>query len=477
MLLGRKNQIQQLKGYLQSNQAELIAIYGRRRVGKTYLIKNVYHEQLLLQFTGTKGATVKNQLFKFNDILKEAFNTQNLLIDKPTTWADGFKNLKNALINYTGPKQVIFFDELPWIATSKSNFLEEFAYWWNDWASTQNLKVVICGSAAAWLIKHVISNKGGLHNRVTQRINLLPFTLQETEEYLKYKGINWNHYQICQLYMAVGGIPIYLNFAEPGLSATQVIQKIYFEQDDFMRTEFINLFASLFLNYKKHIQVIQALCKQWRGYTRAELVQYLSMADGGSLSIILQELQASGFIIKINAYNNKSNNAVYRISDEYSIFYTKFIEPKAVSTSWQSYSNTQAYKVWCGYAFENLCIKHVQGIKQGLGIAGIDSKIYSMVHKAKDAGQGFQLDLIIDRADNTINLCEIKFAPNTYSITPALSNTLQQRRAVYQTYTSSKKLLLNTLITTYGYNASTDTAGVIDKSLDMGCLFLVERFE
>jgi uncharacterized protein len=476
-IIGRNSEKALMKGLLNSPKSELLAVYGRRRIGKTYLIKNVYAENIAFEFTGTQNATLNNQLFKFSEKINVYFPEQTTMQEQPKSWSEGFSLLKKCLLKSSSEKRVIFFDELPWIAGKRSNFLEELAYWWNDWASDQNLVVIVCGSAASWMLTKVINHKGGLHNRVTKRLNLKPFTLAETKLYLQNLGVNWDYYQTIQFYMAVGGVPTYLNEAQAGETVTQTIDRIFFGNDHFMLTEFHSLYAALFEGYQNHINIIRALSEKWQGLSRSELIKITKLSDGGGLSQILSELEASSFISKLLPIGKKQKDALYRLSDEYSLFYLKFIEKKSRNSKheWLKIAQTDAYKIWCGYAFENVCIRHAEAIKTALGISGIYTEVSSYWYKGDDNESGFQIDLLIDRADNAINICEMKFVNDDFRMTESYSTQLRQRREAFRRVSKTKKMLFNTLITTYGLKNAENSAQ-IDHVLTIEKLFELGEF-
>lgn len=476
-MVGRVEEIKIMHQLLQSPKAEMLAVYGRRRVGKTYLIKNVYQPYLNFEFTGTQHASLQNQLFKFSEKLKEFFPHVEGLA-KPQTWYEALNQLKNCL-SKSAEKQVVFFDELPWIDSPKSNFLEELGYWWNDWASNQKIIVIVCGSAASWMLTKLINHKGGLHNRVTQKINLKPFSLSETKLYLESLNVYWDNYQVIQFYMSVGGIPTYLQEAKQGETPTQTIDRAFFTKDGSLRNEFTNLYSALFDNYQNHIAVIKILAAKWQGLTRQEIIAQSKLKDGGGLTKVLDELEASSFIMVIPSFQKKAKDFVYRLADEYSLFYLKFIEGKTImgKNIWLKQSGEEKYKIWAGYAFENLCIKHAEAIKTALGISGIYTETSSYGHKGNEESEGFQLDMLIDRADRAINLCEMKFYNDDFPMTDEFANHLRQRRERFRTVTKTKKMLFNTLITTYGVKHSKSSQGQIDHIITMDKLFVLSSFD
>ena len=317
-----------MSSYLNDDKPHLLAIIGRRRVGKTYLIRQVYHENKAFEMTGIKDASLSDQLMNFS-LQMNHFFCDGEEFERPENWLMAFDSLSKALRNQKQvQKPVVFFDELPWIASKRSGFTEALAHWWNNWASQQNMVVVICGSAASWMLEHVVNAKGGLHNRITKLITLMPFTLGETKAFLNAKQIEISHYQIIQLYLAMGGIPFYLDHIEKGKSAAQNIQNMCFTKDGVLRIEFDNLYPALFDNAGNHIKVIKALATKSSGLERQEILEKVKMTDGGWFSNILHELKSSGFISTFEPLEKKKKDTLYRLTDEYSLFYLNFMEGK-----------------------------------------------------------------------------------------------------------------------------------------------------
>jgi hypothetical protein len=441
---------------------------GRRRVGKTYMIRQVLQENIVFEFTGTQYANKANQLHKFSQKLKEYHKAKFELKD-PNNWADAFSQLKTYLksLRKTKKKPVVFFDELPWIDSRRSGFLQEFSYWWNDWASKQEILVVICGSAASWMIKKVINNKGGLHNRVHRTINLQPFTLAETHEFLKSKNLKFDNYQTTLLYMALGGIPFYLEQIEAGETATQAINRLCFSKNGGLANEFENLYAALYEHPENHVAIIKALKKKWKGLTRQEIIKATGISNGGGLTKVLDELVASSFVLEILPFGKKKKDTLYRLADEFSLFYLQFIDGKGRKgqDQWMQNFASQTYKTWCGYAFENVCIKHETAIKKALGISGLKTEVSSYAGTRDTEGEGLQIDMLIDRADMAINLCEIKFYADEWKLTAKDSELLRKRRERFRQLTGTKKMLINTVISSYGISSNEHSKAQVDKSL------------
>ena len=472
-MIGRIQEQEILGKIYQSSKPELVAIIGRRRVGKTYLIREFFKDKIDFEMVGLKDGTKEQQLRNFAYSLKEVQKSADLTV--PQDWLEAFYQLKTHLETLGEPdrKKVVFIDELPWIATAKSDFLTGFSFFWNSYASKSNIVVIICGSATAWMIKKIINNKGGLHNRVTRKILLPPFSLTEMESYFETKNIHFERYQLLQLYMTMGGIPHYLEQVEGGKSAIQNIDEICFHPQGMLRTEFDNLYSSLFTNPERYEAIVTILASTWKGLNRTQIVEKTKLKDGGGLTNLLQELEQSGFITSYVPFNKKKKDTLFRLTDNYSLFYLKFIQPLArnQSNNWQTLSQTQSWKSWSGYAFENICLQHIDKIKTALGISGIHTNQFSFYAKTTETQQGTQIDLLIDRQDNAINLCEIKFYNDEFVITKAYADNLEQKKRTFRQLSKTKKQLLITLISTYGVKQNSHSLSLVNNVLVMDDLF------
>jgi uncharacterized protein len=467
-MIGRQEEIRTMKNLLKSNTAKLLTVTGRRRVGKTYLVREVFKDYNVFEFVGTKNVTMKNQLDKFDEVLQSYFSYYKQ--SNFSNWAQAFSLLKQCYdsLRKSKKKQVIFFDEFPWINSDKSGFLDEFSYWWNSWASKQNVIVVISGSDAAWLIENITNNKDGLYNRASKSIHLEPFSLHEVKQYFKSKFIKFNNYEIAQIYMIMGGIPFYLDEIESGESVNQVINRLCFRKNGLLYKEFSNLYSSLFDNPENYIDVVRALSTKWKGLTRKEIIKFTKISNGGGLTKVLKNLALCSFIEKVSPYGKIKKESLYRLVDEFTIFYFNFMENVKLASgdSWTQKSKTSAYTGWTGYAFENLCLRHHLSIAMALGISGTYAELCSYTAK------GIQVDLIFDRSDNIINLFEIKFYNDEYVISKAYSETLRKRKATFINTTGTKKVIFNSFITTYGVKENEYKRSQVD-----GEVLLTDLFE
>jgi uncharacterized protein len=472
-IVGRQKQIVQLKEALTSNKSEMVAVIGRRRVGKTFLIRNVYEADISFEITGVQHATPKEQILVFVAQMAKHFPLFPIK-EKPKSWIEAFVVLSQVLEKQPfTEKKVIFIDELPWLGTKRSDFLKGLSWFWNSWAAKQNIVVVICGSAASWMIEKVINDRGGLHNRVTKLVYLYPFTLSETEEFLIARKIKLSRYQIVQLYMTMGGIPMYLDQLKSGLSAVQNIQNICFEQDGYLRKEFDRLFSSLFDNFQNHVEVVKALASKKMGLTRNQIIEITKFTNGGMLTEILSELSQSGFIGIYSSYGKKSRESIYRLTDDYSVFYLTFLASLGENTNadFTRLSELPKWKAWSGYAFENVCLYHIDQIRESLSIRGIYSTTSSFFALPKDGLSGTQIDLIIDRNDNSINICEIKFSEEEYVLTKKDVDNINLKKQVFRYHSKTKKHLFTTLITTFGAVENANKVSNIDQVVTMNELF------
>jgi AAA+ ATPase superfamily predicted ATPase len=447
MIIGRKPEIKALNAAMSSDKAEMIAVIGRRRVGKTFLIDEVLGPQIVFQQTGVRHAPADRQLRTFSNNLTLLAGKE---IPPVKDWLDAFFQLRLALEPRLNPnkKCVVFFDELSWLATPEGEFLDYLAHFWNDWGHRQPIVLVLCGSVSSWIINRVINDKGGLHNRVTRYLHLKPFTLAETAAFLESRNVNFPPRQIIQLYMALGGIPLYLEDLQPSRSLSENLDRICFSNTGFLREEFNRLYPALFEDARLHTEVVRALAASPRGLTRTQIINAAALPNGGATSTVLEELEASDFIQSLPAFGNKKTGKIYRLIDEYSLFYLRFIEANKLTGAgtWLQLCQRQTYNVWAGYAFESICFKHVAELKSALGISGVYTAVYSYVKNTSNQGPGVQVDLLLERADRVINLCEMKFHRSTYSLSKSSLSELELRLQRFVEYTKTKYHVIPTIV-------------------------------
>ena len=448
-IAGRKDEFSLIKRLLEKDASSFLAVYGRRRIGKTYLIRQACAKHMVFECSGWHERSFSQQLENFHSSLSEA---GNIISPAPQTWLKAFTQLTIYIQALKGKKKkVIFIDEIAWFDTPRSGFLAALDNFWNQFCSKRNdILLVICGSAASWILNKISKNRGGLHNRITHYIQLQSFTLGETTEYLEMQGIKLLPKDIALLYMCTGGVPFYLKDLARGKSVPQLLNDLFFTGQASLKKEFSNLYASLFKNYHLHEKVVEMLAAKNKGLLRSEIIEATGFGSGGGLSLILQELVDCGFVKQMADFRKPKADSIYRLVDEYSIFYYKFLAAKRSPDNWQQLTGKQNFKIWAGYAFENLCLKHVFQIKKSLGIHGIISRDYAWSIKGTEEQNGAQIDLIIDRDDNCINLMEMKFYESPIAITKQYGEQLREKAVVFRTATKTRKNVFITLISVYG---------------------------
>jgi len=444
-IIGRATEQEILRQRIDSDSSELIAIYGRRRVGKTFLVRQYFDDAFSFYSTGIYQGTKKEQLREFNRQL-EYYSGHKWKVAKD--WFDAFAQLREYLESLDGCKPiVVFLDELPWMDTQKSRFIKAFEYFWNSWgAANKRLKLIVCGSATTWMRENVLSDKGGLYNRTTRSIYLAPFTLYETEQYLLSRGISWNRYQIAECYMILGGTPLYLQMLERNMSLTQNINNLFFTPNAPLAREYDFLFRSLFKEATIHRQIIETLAKKAIGMTRKEMMATAKIEDGGVLTKALQNLCDCDFIRQYTAFGKSERGTIYQLTDLFSLFHLRYVKGYRGQDEhhWQNMIDSPSRRAWSGYSFEQLCLHHIRQIKQKLGVTGVQSDVCAW------KGEGGQIDLVIDRRDQTINLCEMKFSQGEFEITKPYDSHLRERLESFRSATKTRKALHQTFVTTYG---------------------------
>lgn len=473
-IIGRGKEKAQLDKIMQSNQAEFLALYGRRRVGKTFLIRQYLKKNIIFDISGTKDGTKSRQISNFfAEYLTRTQAQQETLL--PTTWQEMFRYLAKYLseLPTTNEKYVLFLDEMPWLDTPKSDFVPALEFLWNQHISKMdNVLLVACGSASSWIRKNLINARGGLYNRVTKRMKLMPFNLHETNIFLNSMGVNLPQYQVLELYMTMGGIPFYLKEVEKGKSATQLIDEICFSPQGLLTEEYEQLYHSLFRNAELHVAIIESLAANPQGMSRTEIANVTKMAES-SLSRTLEELEECDFISFFPPFLNKKKEGVFKLTDLYSLFYLKFIQPNKGSTSkiWEQLSQQTTYKAWSGYAFENICMMHTDQIKAALGIRGVFTQHSAWKFKGNDELIGAQIDMVIDRADQIIHVCEAKFTRENFALNNDYAAQLRLRKSIFKQATQTKKAVFTTLLTTYPALKNKYYLEEIDNEITMDKLF------
>lgn len=454
-IIGREQEQRELLERYASDRSEFVAVFGRRRVGKTFLIRETLADKITFQHTGLNSydeenpVTTDDQLRYFYNHLLE-YGLQDA--DRPKDWMEAFFLLEKLLKQLdNGGRQVVFIDELPWLDTEGSRFLVALEAFWNGWADGRNIMLVVCGSAASWMIKNLINNTGGLYGRLTWEMKLSPFNLREAEQMLTSQGVALSRYDQVQLYMAIGGMPYYLSYVQRGMSLAQNIDVLFFRRNAKLRLEFERLFRSQYKNYQGFESIVRFLSTKHCGYTRTEIAAAVGQSDGGAFSKKLKALEESDFIVSYRPYDAEKYETLYRLTDPFCLFYLRFVDNKPASNSfWQDNEHSATIRTWRGLAFEELCMLHVPQIKRALGIVGVASRESALTLRHDENHDGAQMDMIIDRSDNVVNLCEMKFYADDVEIDKEEDRKLRHRISMLTATLNRRQSLQTVLITSFG---------------------------
>lgn len=471
-ITGRENEIRDLERFVKSGKPEFIAVYGRRRVGKTYLINQLFNGRMAFSMTGVIDGKFDEEVDAFVDAMDiYGFEVK----ERPTSWMRAFTLLRKALQPIVETKEdcIVFLDEIPCFDTHRSGFAKALGHFWNSWASLHdNFKLIVCGSATTWMIKNIIDSHGGLHNRITHEMKLQPFTLRETEQYLVSQGFQWSRLSILQSYMMFGGVAYYLSLLNKSLSLTQNIDTLYFDANGPLRREYKRLFKTLFHLPEPYTEIVGLLARNKKGLTRAELLKSMNKESGGNLSEQLENLVECGFIrkYKIREKNKiKSKDGIYQLTDMFSLFHLNFSDRAGDDSHyWANHLGTSEINSWLGLAFERVCLLHSDQIKEALHIDTISTEQYSW--RSSGSTPAAQIDLIIDRADDVVNVCEIKYSAKDYSLTENEANKMAYRLSTFRRETGTKQSLYLTLITASPLVENINSDGIPVK-LSMNDLF------
>lgn len=451
MIIGRKEEIAKLRRAYDSDKSEFVAVYGRRRIGKTYLVRETFADKFTFKYTGIFNVKNRVQIEVFyKNLIEQGLDPSK---EAPKNWFDAFFLLEHLIAKSTERRKVVFLDELPWMDARNSGFLSAFEHFWNGWASARkDVLLIICGSATSWIINKILRSKGGLYNRVTFRLRLQQFSLHECEELVRWLKLPFNRNMIIEGYMAMGGVPFYWTCLERGLSMGQNINNLFLKEGGELHDEFRYIYSSMFNNPEKYIKVVEALSGKKSGLTRDEIISKARLDNNGHASRILDDLVECGFVRKYCHTGKRLKDAIFQMVDCYTLFYYQFVRTTsgADENFWMQTMQTPAYRTWCGLAFERVCLLHTRQIKAALGISGILANLYSwFVNKTEDH-PGVQIDLLIDRADNVVNVCEMKYAPGGYRLTTADLDKLRMRINVFRLYAPRSKSVQPVLITSNG---------------------------
>lgn len=460
LFIGREKEQQLLNEYISSDQSEFIAVYGRRLVGKTFLIQHVIGNDYAFYVAGMNNVSMRMQLKNFMQGIRKKKGS----MPPAESWLDAFIALEDYLESLPDGRKIVFIDEMPWMDTPRSNFISGLEHFWNSWASWRDdIKLIVCGSATSWILNNLIKNRGGLHNRVTHKIPLKPFTLKECQEYFAARKFRLSTRQMAECYMVLGGVPFYLSKLTKTEGIAQNIDRLLFAEDGELHDEFSSLYNSLYKNAARHIKIVNAIATKGKGLTRQELIEKTSLSDNGKFSQMLEELESYGFIRsyvpfvseiarkrRMGISGGKNTDTLYQLIDPFTLFHFQVMRRADSSDAnyWSNNQNSHVFSTWSGLAFEMLCLNHVEQIKVALGISGITTNVFSWFGKGDN--RSAQIDMLIDRADNAINLCEMKFYSKAYPMSVKDEEDIERKVSTFLEATKTNKTIIVTMITDKG---------------------------
>ena len=463
-LIGRSKEQNEIRGFLGSGKAEFVVVYGRRRVGKTYLVSEFFHDRFSFHATGLSAGRMAEQLSAFDVKLAE----YGLEIDGPSkSWIEAFTRLKALLsrsnVTRDGEhgRRIVFIDEMPWFDTPKSGFKAALEFFWNDWASRQSdLMLIVCGSATSWVAKNLLESKGGFYNRVTRIMDLQPLTPNECRNFFESKGITFTPEQLVECSMIFGGIPFYLDLLDRSKSLAQNVDDLCFGGGQLHR-EFERVFSTLFKHPEAYMKVVRALSGKRAGMTRKDLRKIRGF-EGSRLTTVLDDLEKCGFVRRYRDFAKHTRDSLYQLVDPFTLFHLRFIEPGRID-SWVKYVGSPGYNAWCGIAFEMFCLNNIELIKGALGISGIQTGVCAW--RSKEHNPGAQIDLLIDRADNVVNVCEMKFSRSEFSINAGYERDLRNKVEAFEQETNPRKALHLTMITMNGVKRNAHSDSIVQNEV------------
>ena len=442
MLIGREKELKALREIYASDESSFVAVYGRRRIGKTYLIDEAFEGKLCFRHAGVYQGSGKEQLRAFASSLKDCGFPAKCPLDD---WFSAFDELKDLIRHSNAKKKVIFLDEVAWMYTKKSNFIRALENFWNGWAcARKDILLIICSSATSWIINNIIHSKGGLYNRVTRQIFLEPFTLSECEEYCARNGLSLSRKQIIEAYMVIGGVPFYWGYLKKGESIPQFIDSSFFACNAPLRNEFKYIFSSLFSEPEDYLKIISCLSLKQCGMTRKEIIHEGKLTDNGVFSQKLEDLKNCGFIREYSPLKYKKQSVRYQLIDPFTIFHYHFLTKRSEEEEyWTNQWNTPLLNSWRGLAFERVCLLHSSSIKKALGISGVHTSSYPWsAQKDDEKGVfGSQIDMVIERKDDIVDLLEIKCYDSPYRLDAKRIEALCQKRHDYASLSKTKSAL------------------------------------
>ena len=494
-MIGRKKEIKLLNEICDLEESSLVAIYGRRRIGKTYLVNHMFKKYrqdcLFFEFTGAYDGDKRGQIDNFIDQVYEWFYVEPSFEIK--SWSDAFRFLKRTIDKEikkrdSNEKVIVFLDEVPWIDRSnKGGFLSALGYFWNTWCEPrENVVLILCGSNSSWIRDKILKNaRGSLYQRVTHQISMYPFDLKETKAYLlEQKGFMIDNKTVTDIYMIFGGVAKYLSFLNPNESSAENIDRVFFSIHGSMYREYDELFSSLFADKSDYYKsVIELLCTRRSGFSLSDISKAFNEKLGGKLRLAIAELEECGFIKGLSKYGNSVRGVNYMIVDPYILFHHKWIKgfsrndiATLPNNYWLHKSSSQSYAVWSGYAFEIVVMVNIRLYLNAIGRLGFFSGVYHWQHMAKSEDeQGAQIDMVVNYGNNIFDILECKYYNSEYVISKEYAKNIKNKLSMfkkYGLYSKQKSELRLVFLTSYGVKMNAEA-----HSLNISRVCLDDLFE
>lgn len=463
-LIGREKEVQELERLYRTDKSEFVAVYGRRRVGKTYLINQVFSDRIVFRHTGITPVDINSRIEKspMKVQLKAFFRSLNEqggdFRKIPHDWYEAFLMLKELLEKKkNGKKRVVFLDELSFMDTRKSEFIPALSDFYNNYVSRQSdILLIVCGSATSYILNNLVNNHAGLYDRLTYQMKISPFKLKDTELLLLHNGWKLPRLEITKAYMIFGGIPFYLDYLNPDYSLARNIDNLIFRKEGSLRNEFSRLFSSTFTNAELTEKIVRSLFKKRIGLTKDELLKSLGKSDSPAFRNAVLALEESDFVLKYIPFGGKKKDERIKLIDPFCLFYLRFVDRNSAFNE-SFYSDNQFSQPVLsaqGYGFEDVCFNHIPEIKKALGISGVQCEVGPYFQKDTDNNKAYQIDMVIVRKDNVVDLCEAKFSLSEFELNLKGNQRLAEKISHLNELLPKRYIVQAVLLTTFGLKNS-----------------------
>ncbi len=470
-IIGRKAEKKELEQCEKSKKSELVCVYGRRRAGKTYLVEQTFGDYFAFRAIGLEKGSIKDQLKAFNQRLQECGDEVRKV---PQNWFEAFSRLdkilsRDDIILSPHGKKIVFFDEFPWFATQRSDFLLAFEDFWNR-RGTQSgdLVFIICGSATSWIIKNVLEDSGSMYKRVTAQIFIKPFSLAETKLYFDDNEFDWSKEQIMEFQMVFGGLPFFMSLMNENESFRQNIDRLLFRPNALLQDETDKLLESTLKKSPVYGQILGELSSHLYGMKKSECQEKLNIPVG-TFTRAVEDLIKCRYIVEYTRNYEKSNPLYIQLVDPYLLFHFHFLSNRKRITSYEDLSsNIGLYSNWRGHAFEILCFHHLDQIKKSLGISGVKTECFSWTNS--EDKEKIQIDMVIERDDKITNICEMKCTDQPFVMSKEDDLSLLRKRDIFKEKTRTKNSIRIVLVSAAGLSGVAHTEHISDV-ITLGDLF------